>query len=44
MQPGGCWTSYGARAAPPVTWDSEDEGDGAVGAGPEAEGGRGLAE
>ena len=32
------------RAAPPVeeTWDSEDEGDGAVGAGPEAEGGGGL--
>jgi len=32
------------RCSPAVleTWDSEDEGDGAVGAGPEAEGGGGL--
>ena len=36
--------TYVGRAAPPVeeTWDSEGEGDGAVGGDPEAEGGRGL--
>ena len=36
--------TYVGRAAPPVeeTWDSEDEGDGAVGVDPEAEWGRGL--
>jgi len=39
-------STYVGRAAPPVeeTWDSGGEGGGAVGAGPEAEGGRGLAE
>ena len=39
-------STYVGRAAPPVeeTWDSGGEGDGAVGEGPEAEGGRGLAE
>jgi len=38
--------TYVGRAASPVeeTWDSEDEGDGAVGVGLEAEGGRGLVE
>ena len=45
-----CSTSCGAptwgERLPPVeeTWDSEVEGDGAVGTGPEAGGGRGLAE
>ena len=37
-------STYVGQSAPPVeeTWDSEDEGDGAVGAGPETEGGGGL--